>query len=145
MTNVYPFPRAGEEASADPLACIDARPSVRAFPNPARPEITYGLFTIARFLGVDRRGEAWKRDYVQALIDQEGFPAPLPLLVRGELSKDIHPRRSQWPALAVRAWFLAQSPCHAVARVEDAAMLDAAADAANRLDQAAEELFRGQP
>jgi hypothetical protein len=109
--------------------------------EPTRPEVTYGLFTIARFLGVDRRGESWKKTYVQALIDQEGFPPPIPLLVGTRLSGQIHARRSQWSALAVAAWFRARVPAQAIARIEDAAALEEATRAADRLDGRAEELF----
>jgi len=121
------------EAATPPIALPAAGPSGR--------EITYGFFTVARFLGVERRSENWKRSYVQALIDQEGFPPPLPMLHAGALSREIYPRKSQWPAVAVAAWFRRQSPAQAVAQIEDAEALEAAAAAGSRLDAAAEGLF----
>lgn len=125
----------------------DAPPAIPApsplslIPDTGLAGPTLRLHAVARMLGVEARSERFKAAYVARLIAEEGFPAPLPMLVRGTLSRDIHPRKSCWPALAVRAWFLAQSPAHAVATVADAEALEAAAASAARLDAAAADLF----
>lgn len=97
------------------------------------------LHSIARLLGVPARSERWKARYIKQLIDDENFPAPLPMLVDDGLTREISPRRSRWLAEPVCAWFAGHMPPHAVANAEDAAALEAAA----RLDRSARDLFEG--
>lgn len=96
-----------------------------------RADPTCGLFDIIARLGVQRHGGrprsvSWAARYVQALIDDEGFPKPLPLFDRGKLARDIRPR-SRWQRAAVDAWFDEASGPAAAAAIDAAAARDAAA------------------
>ncbi|RIV87478.1 hypothetical protein [Aurantiacibacter zhengii] len=82
--------------------------------------------------------------YLQLLIDDQGFPPPLPRhvqprrkdrstpLPRARLCCEPHPK-SQWPAHAVDAWFEDFLPPANAAQVEASAMREAA----NDMDEAA--------
>lgn len=74
-----------------------------------RADPTCGVFDILSRLGQARHGGRqrsfpWAARYVQALIDGDGFPPPLPLLHGSVLTRDIRPR-SRWQLAAVDAWF----------------------------------------
>lgn len=114
-------------------------------PIPLSEGRTLGLHAIARLLGVWKRSENWKKRYIEALIETEGFPDPLPMLHGERLSTEIHPRKSQWLTISVRGWFLSKTPAQAIALVGDAEEVEAACAAANRLDGAADNLFDGEP
>lgn len=95
-----------------------------------RADPTCGLFDILARLGQSRRGArprsfSWAARYVQALIEGEGFPAPLPLFHRNAVSRDIRPG-SRWQLAAVDAWFDAALDPAASAHVDAAAARRAA-------------------
>jgi len=109
----------------------------RAFtklPDAAAP--TIDLFGLSQLLGIQLRGQGWRVRYVQALIDQQNFPKPLPQLRGEELSDKISPRYSRWLRGPVEAWLYGTVPPNLAGVIED----QAAKEAANRLDQAAEAL-----
>jgi hypothetical protein len=121
--NVAPFPLQARAPAAD---------SGRNGP-------TLTMAAIARELGVERRSLRWQRDYVASLIAKENFPAPLPILKGGVLSRDIQPTRSRWLAAGVRAWLGDQLPVEATEQADR----EAATAAADRLAAAADNLFGG--
>ncbi|MEV4934399.1 hypothetical protein [Sphingobium sp. LSP13-1-1.1] len=126
--NVMPFP-------AMPGASRPARPSAL----PERPEPTWSMAAIARMLGVNHRSERWQRAYFNQLIANAHFPKPLPTMHRGELVRDVVPRRSRWLPAAVTAWIGGQLPSEAAEQLAS----EEATAAANRLDAAADSLFAG--
>jgi hypothetical protein len=71
-------------------------------PDPVPP---VSLHQLTRRLGVDAefRGKR-QRDYLQRLVDEEGFPAPFPTLIAGKLRHEVQDK-SKWDSEAVDAWF----------------------------------------
>jgi hypothetical protein len=106
---------------------------IRALPPSAaqgRQDPTCGLFDILARLGqaqagTRRRSPAWAARYIQALIDREGFPAPLPILHGDKLCREIR-TRSRWQLAAVDAWFDDQAGPAASNHVDAAAARQAA-------------------
>lgn len=97
-----------------------------------RADPTCGLFDILARLGQARHGGrqrsfAWGARYVQALINGDGFPPPLPLLHGSTLAREIRPR-SRWQLAAVDAWF-DEAAGPAATSAADAAAARHAADA----------------
>lgn len=96
-----------------------------------RQDPTCSLFDILARLGAQqhggrRRSFAWGARYVQALIDAEGFPQPLPAFRSSKLTREIG-RASRWQLAAVDAWFDEASGPAAAAAIDAAAARDAAA------------------
>lgn len=92
---------------------------------------TCNLQWICRQLG-EAGSDAAKITYVRGLIDDHGFPRPLPHLAHGgKISLDIHPIRSQWIRVAVEAWLADFLPPTATAALDAAAQRAAAADMDN--------------
>jgi hypothetical protein len=121
-----------------PVACIaEARAARHAVQDRAEP--TWPMHTIARKLGVNHRSARWQRDYITALIVNEGFPQPLPTLVSGAISREISPAKSRWIPAAVAAWLGGTLPPGTLAALDSAD----ARDAADRLDARADALFGG--
>jgi hypothetical protein len=120
------------------VACIAAARAERiAVQDQAEP--TWPMHTIARKLGVNRRSPRWQRDYIAALIANEGFPAPLPTMINKAISRDISPAHSRWIPAAVAAWLGGTLPPGTLAALESAE----AREAADRLDARAADLFGG--
>lgn len=131
-------------------------PQLRVVPDeaPARPGArvrrpdphTYSFFEVARRTGCAAEGgedarprsEKYIRDYLTLMIAEEGLPAPLPLLVKGRLSKDVH-SRSRWLAMAFDAWISRTARAAVAQEIEERL----AGEAADRLDQSADDLFPG--
>lgn len=112
---------------------------LRTAPEPRRAEVTWPMYRVAAELGVGKRNARYQRDYLAALIENEGFPQPLPVLVKGALTREISPARSRWIAAAVQAWLDGTLPPGITAAIESIE----AHDAADRLDAAADNLFGG--
>lgn len=82
-------------------------PPEHAAPRTARP--LYTIFAVAGLFGVRHRTPAWLCRYFDKLIAEQGFPAPLPQLVKGRLYAGAH-KNSQWMGDAVDAWLGTQAP-----------------------------------
>ena len=125
--------------SADRPPPLPASHLAARTPFPSAAEPTWSLPAIARLLGVNMRSPNWQARYVEQQIANAGFPRPLPTM-RGEgLTHEIMPGRSRWLPAAVTAWIGLQMPIEAAEAVES----EAAAQAADRLDAAADNLFGG--
>jgi hypothetical protein len=94
------------------------------------PPGTYDIRQIAAKLGYARRDHRALRGFVTALIDQRGFPAPLPSLARGPelLITDGVTSHSKWLAPAVDAWLDNFLPPAAALALDAAARRAAAQD-----------------
>jgi hypothetical protein len=103
---------------------------------------------VAKQLG-HKGSDALLEAYLQDLVDELGFPRPLPHWKwGGGISKDIDARRSRWRREAVIAWLDDYLPPDAALAIDAAAM----ADAADEMDRAAGSLalvdgtdFPGEP
>lgn len=92
---------------------------------------TCNLQWICRQLG-EAGSDAAKITYVRGLIDEHGFPRPLPHLAHGgKVSLDIHAIRSQWIRAGVEAWIADFLPPAGAAALDAAAQRAAAADMDN--------------
>jgi len=115
-------------------------PSVTATALPPAPidAPTCTLSYIKRQLGRGDFGDRRMCTYVRALIQQEGFPPPLPCMLRGgTLTREVTPK-SRWIRSAVDAWiedFLPPANAAAVDRLAQAA-------AASEMDSMAANLGR---
>lgn len=89
---------------------------------------TCNLQWICKHLGHES-SEAGQIVYVRGLIDDHGFPRPLPHLAHGgKVSLDIHATRSQWIRTAVGAWLADFLPPAGAAALDAAAQREAAAE-----------------
>lgn len=88
-------------------------------------EPTCNLFYIRRQLGRQNYGERRMVSYVALLIEQHGFPPPLPTLVRHKLVRGVTVD-SRWHRAAVDAWLGDFLPPANFAQVDRAAMAAAA-------------------
>jgi len=104
---------------------------------PADDEPTCTLWYIRRQLGRGDYGDRRMVTYVAKLISAEGFPPPLPELVRSGISREVSPK-SRWIKSAVDAWILDFLPPSNSAAVDRVAMAAAAVE----MDRAAGELGR---
>ena len=99
--------------------------------HPGEP--TVGIWFIRRMTGHARKGEASLVRYVTGLIDNHGFPPPLPLFRNGGEIETGVASDSKWLRAAVMEWFegfLPPTLCDALsdeAEEQAAAALDAAA------------------
>lgn len=109
--------------------------SVSTFPVRAAAAATYDVAAIARRLGVDRRSRPWQVRYVAKLIEERGFPKPLPTMLGDAVTEDIKPTWSRWIREAVDAWFDGQLPPSAVAALTAAETAEVDAKIAGRLAQ----------
>lgn len=73
-------------------------------PDNPRNAGTCGIFYVAGKLGEANRAPGYLCRTLDALIGEDGFPAPFPLHRAGKLVKGAH-RDSKWPLVAVDAWF----------------------------------------
>lgn len=101
-------------------------------PIPARSvrdadEFTCTLWYIRRRLGHTRYSDRKIVKLVTALIEQRGFPRPLPCLKKGELVDAVIPA-STWQRPAVDTWLDDFLPPAATAALDAAAREAAAAD-----------------
>ena len=97
-----------------------------------RADETYNLWQTAALVGCRRFGKERLLSYLTALIDQHGFPRPLPAPVKKRAVAAVHPA-SQWRRVAVDHWLDGFLPPDCTAAL-DAQALEAAASA---MDQAA--------
>lgn len=95
------------------------------------------LWYIRRQLGRGDYGDRRMVSYVCKLISAEGFPPPLPSLVKRQLTREVN-AHSRWIKSAVDAWILDFLPPANAAAVDRVAMAAAAA----AMDRAAEGLGR---
>ncbi len=70
---------------------------------------TYDLHAVTARFGQSNRTPRWKVTYLQRLILDHDFPAPLPLMVADRMTQDVR-ARSRWDARAVDAWFDDRAP-----------------------------------
>lgn len=89
------------------------------------------LLEIVRRLGRDHYGPGRRVTYVTKLVDERGFPAPYPSMIKGALVSGVT-RDSRWPRAAVETWFDNFLPPEAHAALDAAAMAAAAADMDDR-------------
>lgn len=101
----------------------------------AEEEPTYTLWQIRRQLGRGDYGDRRMVTYVAKLISTQGFPPPLPSLVKRNLTREVTPN-SRWIKSAVDAWILDFLPPTNAAAVDRVAMAAAAAE----MDRAAGQL-----
>lgn len=106
-----------------------------SFPPDAAPTCT--LAYIKRQLGRGDYGDRRMCTFVKALIAAEGFPPPLPCMIRRKLTREVTPK-SSWIKASVDAWVEDFLPPANAAAVDRLAMAAAAAD----LDAAAANLGR---
>lgn len=86
---------------------------------------SYSLLEVVKRLGQDRRGDRYRRSYVQKLVDEADFPPPFPVLVAGALVGTVR-SNSRWDAAAVDRWFEDRLPPDTAATIDRAAMREAA-------------------
>lgn len=86
--------------------------------NPRNHGTTH-LYEIAGRLGQAHRAPAYLCRTLDALIAEEGFPAPFPLARAGGVRKSAH-RDSRWPLAAVDQWFEDRLPPAARGRLDAA-------------------------
>ena len=108
-----------------------------AAPLPADDEPTCTLWHIRKQLGRQDYGDKRMVTYVCKLISTEGFPPPLPSMIKRRLSREVGPN-SRWIKSAVDAWILDFLPPANAAAVDRVAMAAAAAE----MDRAATQLGR---
>jgi len=108
-----------------------------AFAPPSDDAPTCTLSYIKRQLGRGDFGDRRMCTYVRALMQHEGFPPPLPCLVKRELTREVTPK-SRWIRSAVDAWIEDFLPPANAAAVDRIAQLQAADD----MDAAAANLGR---
>lgn len=100
---------------------------------------TYGLDDLMKRLGQTAghgitRTERWQLRFIERLIEQHAFPAPLPLLTGVDLTSAPR-RKSRWQQAAVDLWFDERTPPAAReaedrgARIEGEREMDARASA----------------
>ena len=74
------------------------------------PQFTYALGALRARLGVEaRHKDAWAIRYIQALVDEHGFPAPIPAMIGERLTNKVV-ARSKWRIEPVDQWFEDQMP-----------------------------------
>ncbi|HQS70018.1 MAG: hypothetical protein B7Y36_08360 [Novosphingobium sp. 28-62-57] len=99
---------------------------VFAADEPAQPTCTFGY--VQGLLGQNKLTPRRMAQYLTALIEQHGFPAPLPALVKGgTLTTGVHPR-STWIRAAVHAWLDGTLPPPIAATLDQQAFAAAAMD-----------------
>jgi hypothetical protein len=113
-----------------PLMSFHSQISAAATPAADAPTCT--LAYIKRQLGRGDFGDRRMCTYVRALIAGEGFPPPLPCLIKRELTREVTPK-SRWIRASVDAWIEDFLPPANAAAVDRAAM----AAAAEEMDRAA--------
>jgi hypothetical protein len=97
------------------------------FPNEASP--TCSILEICRRLGRDHYRSGRRVTYLNKLIEQRGFPPPLPDMStrKRDLIADVTVN-SRWIRAAVEAWFDNFMPPEALASIDAAALAAAAAE-----------------
>lgn len=91
----------------------------------SRDELTYTLWQTAALVGCKRFGKERLVSYLSALIDQHGFPKPLPAPVKKRAVAEVHPA-SRWRRVAVDHWLDGFLPPDCTAALDDAALQAAA-------------------
>lgn len=112
---------------------------ISSLPVRQAPAITYNLSTISARLGTSFASEKWQVGLLTKLIENRGFPKPLPTMRGADIIDHILPRRSRWRRDLVDAWFDGQAEPDAL----DAVALQEQRAAAARMDAAAAALSGG--
>lgn len=115
--HVINTPLAQRAFAPAPVAAPDA-PRRAAGPGNPRNS-TCGLWEVAGRLGIAHRSAGFICRTVAALIAGEAFPAPYPVCRAGVLHRGVH-GDSQWPRVAVEAWFDDRLPRDARGRLDQA-------------------------
>jgi hypothetical protein len=103
---------------------------ILAADDPAQPTCTFGY--VQGLLGQNKLTPRRMAQYLTALIEQHGFPAPLPALIKGgTLTTGVHPR-STWIRAAVHAWLDGTLPPPIAATLDQQAFAAAAMDMDSR-------------
>lgn len=110
---------------------------VRATGRDIEAAPTCNAHWICAQLGYTKKTDACRERYINRLIDDHGFPKPLPHEAHGGgISSEVNAKRSQWVRVAVERWLGDYLPPDSAAALED----DEAAAAAADMDAAAENL-----